>query len=116
MKKRNWNKNREILKTIPNPSKDAYEIKMKVPELTFEGVRAQPDFAHLFITFYPSGSIFDFTKHRRVERACGPGAVFTDVPGRPGGVAATPRSAKPWPAHVVEVLPPNRRRSCGQQV
>jgi 7-cyano-7-deazaguanine reductase len=59
MKKRNWNKNREILKTIPNPSKDAYEIKMKVPELTFEGVRAQPDFAHLFITFYPSGSIIE---------------------------------------------------------
>ena len=34
-----WEKNRSILKSIPNPSKDAYEIKMKVPELTFEGVR-----------------------------------------------------------------------------
>ena len=48
-KKRNWNKNRHILKSISNPSKDAYEIKMKIPELTFEGVRGQPDFAEHFI-------------------------------------------------------------------
>ena len=48
-KKRNWAKNRDILKSIPNPSKESYEIKMKVPELTFEGCRSQPDFAHLYI-------------------------------------------------------------------
>ena len=58
-KKRNWAKNRSILKSIPNPSKDAYEIKMKIPELTFEGVRGQPDFAHLYITFYPSDSVIE---------------------------------------------------------
>lgn len=58
-KKRNWSKNREILKSIPNPSKEAYEIKMKVPELTFEGVRGQPDFAHLYITFYPGDKIIE---------------------------------------------------------
>jgi len=57
--KRNWNKNRGILKSIPNPSKAAYEIKMKVPELTFEGVRGQPDFAHLYITMYPSETIVE---------------------------------------------------------
>ena len=57
--KRNWNKNRAILKSIPNPSKAAYEIKMKVPELTFEGVRGQPDFAHLYITMYPSETIVE---------------------------------------------------------
>ena len=57
--KRNWEKNRSILKSIPNPSKDAYEIKMKVPELTFEGVRGQPDFAHLYITFYPGDKIIE---------------------------------------------------------
>jgi len=51
-KKRIWSKNRHILKTIPNPSKEAYEIKMKIPELTFEGVRNQPDFGQLYITFY----------------------------------------------------------------
>ena len=58
-KKRNWNKNREILKAIKNPSKEGYEIKMKIPELTFEGVRGQPDFAHLYITFYPGESIIE---------------------------------------------------------
>ena len=58
-KKRNWNKNRDILKKIPNPSKEGYEIKMKIPELTFEGVRGQPDFAHLYITFYPGDSIVE---------------------------------------------------------
>lgn len=58
-KKRNWHKNREILKAINNPSKEGYEIKMKIPELTFEGVRGQPDFAHLYITFYPGDSIIE---------------------------------------------------------
>ena len=58
-KKRNWAKNREILKSIPNPSGEAYEIKMKVPELTFEGVRGQPDFAHLYITFYPEDKVIE---------------------------------------------------------
>ena len=56
---RDWSRNRHVLKAIPNPSKDAYEIKMKVPELTFEGVRGQPDFAHLYITFYPGSKIIE---------------------------------------------------------
>ena len=59
MKQKNWNKNRHILKSIPNPSKDAYEIKMKVPELTFEGVRQQPDFAKLYLTFYPGDKVIE---------------------------------------------------------
>ena len=58
-KVRNWGKNRDLLKSIPNPSKEAYEIKMKVPELTFEGVRGQPDFAHLYITFYPGSKVIE---------------------------------------------------------
>ena len=58
-KKQNWDKNRHILQAIPNPSKEAYEIKMKITELTFEGVRKQPDFATLFITFYPSKKIIE---------------------------------------------------------
>jgi len=57
--KRNWSKNRNILKSISNPSKDAYEIKMKVPELTFEGVRGQPDFAHMYLTFYPGCKVIE---------------------------------------------------------
>ena len=58
-KKRNWAKNRHLLKAIPNPSREAYEIKTKVPELTFEGVRGQPDFAKLYITFYPGPSVIE---------------------------------------------------------
>lgn len=48
-----------ILTTIPNPSTGAYEIKIKVPELTFLGVHEQPDFATLFITFYPNKKIIE---------------------------------------------------------
>ena len=58
-KKNNWNKNRHILKSIKNPSKEPYEIKMKIPELTFEGVRGQPDFACLYITFYPKNHVVE---------------------------------------------------------
>ena len=58
-KNNRWKRNRSILKSIPNPSKDAYEIKMKVPELTFEGVRQQPDFAQLFITIYPGDKVVE---------------------------------------------------------
>jgi len=57
--KKNWDKNRNILKSISNPSREAYEIKMKVPELTFEGVRGQPDFAQLYITFYPGDKVVE---------------------------------------------------------
>ena len=41
-----------ILKSIPNPSKEPYEIKVKVPEFTFLGVNEQPDFGVLYITIY----------------------------------------------------------------
>lgn len=50
---------RSILKAIPNPSKEAYECKIKVPEFTFLGVKEQPDFANLFITFYPKDKIIE---------------------------------------------------------
>ncbi|MEX0968103.1 MAG: 7-cyano-7-deazaguanine reductase [Bacteroidia bacterium] len=49
----------KILKAIPNPSNGAYEIKIKVPELTFLGVQEQPDFATLYITFYPKKKIIE---------------------------------------------------------
>ena len=48
-----------ILKSIPNPSKDPYEIKVKVPEFTFLGVNEQPDFGVLYITFYPTEKIIE---------------------------------------------------------
>jgi 7-cyano-7-deazaguanine reductase len=59
MSSKRWKKNREILKYIKNPSSEAYEIKMKIPELTFEGVRGQPDFAKLYITFYPGDKVIE---------------------------------------------------------
>ena len=47
------------LKAIPNPSKGGYEIKIKCPEITFEGTKAQPDFAELYITFFPGDSVIE---------------------------------------------------------
>ncbi len=48
-----------ILQAIPNPSKEAYEIKIKIPEFTFLGVKEQPDFANVYLTFYPKGKIIE---------------------------------------------------------
>ena len=50
---------REILKPIPNPSGQAYEIKTKIPEFTFLGVQEQPDFATIYLTFYPGKKIIE---------------------------------------------------------
>jgi 7-cyano-7-deazaguanine reductase len=49
----------KILKSIPNPSKEAYEIKIKIPECTFIGVGNQPDFATLYLTMYPGSHIIE---------------------------------------------------------
>jgi 7-cyano-7-deazaguanine reductase len=48
-----------LLKSIPNPSEKAYEIKIKVPEFTFLGVQEQPDFATIYLTFYPRKKIIE---------------------------------------------------------
>ncbi len=48
-----------LLKSIPNPSKEAYEIKIKIPEFTFLGVQNQPDFADVYLTFYPKKRIIE---------------------------------------------------------
>ena len=50
---------KSILKAIPNPSKEAYEIKIKIPEFTFLGVQEQPDFANVYLTFYPKEKIIE---------------------------------------------------------
>lgn len=49
----------DILKPIPNPTKECYEIKIQVPEFTFLGVSDQPDFAKMYLTFYPSNKIIE---------------------------------------------------------
>ena len=48
-----------LLKALPNPDKRAYEIKLKVPECTFLGVQEQPDFAVVYISFYPKNKIIE---------------------------------------------------------
>lgn len=48
-----------ILKALPNPTKEAYEIKIKIPEFTFLGVKEQPDFANVYLTFYPGDKIIE---------------------------------------------------------
>ena len=48
-----------LLKSIPNPSDKGYEIKIKIPEFTFLGVKEQPDFAVLFLSFYPGKKVID---------------------------------------------------------
>ena len=47
------------LKSIPNPSKAGYEIKVKSSEVTFLGVKNQPDFADLYLTFYPKDKVIE---------------------------------------------------------
>jgi 7-cyano-7-deazaguanine reductase len=54
-----------ILKSIPNPSKGAYEIKIKIPECTFLGVQEQPDFATIYLAFYPKNKIIELKSLKR---------------------------------------------------
>ena len=56
--KRIWS-DKSLLKSIPNPYGNGYEIKIKNPEVTFEGTRKQPDFAEVFITFYPNEKVVE---------------------------------------------------------
>ncbi len=53
-----WSDN-SILHSIPNPSDKGYEIKIKNPEITFLGVRKQPDYATVYITFYPKEKVIE---------------------------------------------------------
>jgi len=48
-----------MLESIKNPSDKKYEIRIKVPELTFLGVKHQPDFGVLEIIMYPSETIIE---------------------------------------------------------
>lgn len=41
----------DTLKSLPNPAR-GYEQLITIPEFTFLGVKNQPDFGHIIITFY----------------------------------------------------------------
>ncbi|OFZ53238.1 MAG: 7-cyano-7-deazaguanine reductase [Bacteroidetes bacterium RIFCSPHIGHO2_02_FULL_44_7] len=55
---RKWS-DASLLKTIPNPSKQGYEIKIKSPEVTFLGVKNQPDFATIYLTLFPADTVIE---------------------------------------------------------
>lgn len=48
-----------MLRMIPNPSSQGYEIKIKNPEITFLGVSNQPDYATIYLTLYPGKSVIE---------------------------------------------------------
>ena len=50
---------KSILKSLPNPTKQAYESKIKIPECTFLGVKEQPDFSTIYLTFYAKDKIIE---------------------------------------------------------
>lgn len=47
-----------VLRTIPHRG-GAIELNHKAPEVTFLGVRDQPDFGELFITMYPDRHLIE---------------------------------------------------------
>jgi 7-cyano-7-deazaguanine reductase len=47
-----WSK-AHLLRRIPSPTRDGYEQKVLIPELTFVGTANQPDFGEVLLTFYP---------------------------------------------------------------
>jgi len=58
VKSKSWS-DPTFLKSISNPTDQPYEIKIKNPEITFEGVKGQPDFASAYITFYPNKKVIE---------------------------------------------------------
>jgi 7-cyano-7-deazaguanine reductase len=50
---------KSMLEKLNNPSGDGYEINIKNPEITFIGVKDQPDFATAWIVFYPKDYIIE---------------------------------------------------------
>lgn len=49
-----------VLKSIPNPADEPYEIKTTQPEMTFMGADSQPDHGVLKITMYPNKRVIEF--------------------------------------------------------
>ncbi len=58
MKARSWS-NSSILKALPNPTEENYEINMTTPEVTFLGIPNQPDFATLHILMHPGDTVIE---------------------------------------------------------
>lgn len=48
-----------ILKSLPNPVKEAYEIRNEIPEFSFMGAAGQPDYGQIRLWFYPDQKIIE---------------------------------------------------------
>jgi 7-cyano-7-deazaguanine reductase len=48
-----------ILKALPNPVKEAYEIRNEIPEFSFMGAAGQPDYGQIRLWFYPDKKIIE---------------------------------------------------------
>ena len=51
--------NSKILKGIKNPTSSKYEIIITTQEFTFFGVKNQPDYGHVEITYHPNKSVIE---------------------------------------------------------
>ena len=58
MSKKQWS-DKNILKSISNPTGSHYEIMIEAPEVTFLGIPNQPDFAKIYLTMYPGKKIIE---------------------------------------------------------
>lgn len=50
---------KKILRSLKNPDKKAYEVKITSPEFTFLGDEKKPDFGRVYITFYPKDAVIE---------------------------------------------------------
>lgn len=55
----------QLLVALKNPTTEAYEVKIKLPECTFLGVQEQPDFADVYLAFYPHRKIIELKSLKR---------------------------------------------------
>jgi len=63
-KKKIWS-DLSLLDKIKNPQGKPYEVKIKNPEVTFLGAPDQPDFATIYITFYPKETAIELRSFKK---------------------------------------------------
>ena len=63
-KKKIWS-DLSLLDKINNPQGKPYEVKIKNPEVTFLGAPDQPDFATIYITFYPKETAIELRSFKK---------------------------------------------------
>jgi len=56
---------RTILESLSNPTTEGYEVKIDCPEVTFLGIKDQPDFAKAYITIYPKEKVIELRSLKR---------------------------------------------------